>query len=167
MSRESNPRLELFKLKLEKVKPAGKGFIARCPAHDDRAQSLSFCVGRKPGSVLLNCFAGCSSAAILEAMDLTMEDLFENDQKDLSPEAQAALHAGFAQAKWAAALSTLKSEALFLHFTAKHLRNGEELDAESQLRLERSPDLLFDAYTTLSTGPKRPRITDTHKPKIK
>jgi putative DNA primase/helicase len=44
-----------------------RGWIARCPAHDDRDPSLSIADGID-GRVLLTCFAGCSWAAIRDAL---------------------------------------------------------------------------------------------------
>jgi putative DNA primase/helicase len=45
----------------------GRGWIARCPAHDDRDPSLSIADGID-GRVLVTCFAGCSWAAIRDAL---------------------------------------------------------------------------------------------------
>jgi putative DNA primase/helicase len=39
---------------LKGVKPAGKGFVAKCPAHDDQHQSLSVGEG-DDGRALLDC----------------------------------------------------------------------------------------------------------------
>ena len=52
----------------------GKGWMARCPAHDDHTPSLSINDGRD-GRTVLNCYAGCSYKSILEAMHLTVTDL--------------------------------------------------------------------------------------------
>ena len=49
--------------------------LARCPAHDDHNPSLSVSEG-KDGRVLLHCFAGCETSAILERLGLTEADLF-------------------------------------------------------------------------------------------
>ena len=43
--------------------------MMRCPAHDDRRPSLS--VEQAGDKVLLNCFAGCETADVLEAVGLT------------------------------------------------------------------------------------------------
>src|SRR5712692_10811122 len=51
------------------------GWSARCPAHHDRHPSLSVGVGRD-GRVLLNCHAGCPPERVVEALGLTMADLF-------------------------------------------------------------------------------------------
>jgi hypothetical protein len=55
--------------RLDGVKRAGRGYIARCPAHDDRNPSLSVRLGDH-GRVLLKCHAGCEYAAIAAALEL-------------------------------------------------------------------------------------------------
>jgi len=47
----------------------GKGWLARCPAHDDQTPSLSIAEGRN-SVPLLTCHAGCSYEAIRAALDL-------------------------------------------------------------------------------------------------
>lgn len=61
--------------RLSGVRKAGDGWIARCPAHDDKRQSLSVGSGAG-GRVLLKCHAGCSVEAITGALGLAMNDLF-------------------------------------------------------------------------------------------
>ena len=51
-----------------------------CPAHDDRQQSLSVTTNEK-GDVLLHCHAGCEKRAILDAVGLTLQDLFHDDKE--------------------------------------------------------------------------------------
>lgn len=53
----------------------GKGrWNAKCPAHQDRSPSLA--VKELPdGRVLLHCFAGCGTQAVLEAVGLTFRDV--------------------------------------------------------------------------------------------
>lgn len=64
----------------------GKGWIARCPAHEDRTASLSIGVG-DDHRVLLHCFAKCAPEDIVAAKGLTMADLFPAPPR--SPEAQS------------------------------------------------------------------------------
>ena len=46
---------------------SGSGWIACCPAHEDRTASLS--LGEAPdGKLLLNCFGPCSNAAVIDAL---------------------------------------------------------------------------------------------------
>ena len=59
------------------AKRNGAGWIAKCPAHDDRQPSLSINEGAD-GRVLLKCFAGCTTENIVAAIGLTMRDLFPN-----------------------------------------------------------------------------------------
>jgi putative DNA primase/helicase len=64
----------LSRLQGVKPQPAG-GWVARCPAHEDRRASLSVSIA-DDGKVLLHCHAGCKPQDILNAIDLTMADLF-------------------------------------------------------------------------------------------
>ena len=64
----------------------GSGIAARCPGHDDRVASLSITEGRD-GKVLLYDHAGCDVARILEALGLTMRDLYPERQKAAAEQA--------------------------------------------------------------------------------
>lgn len=65
--------LEELLARLDNVRPGGSGFIARCPAHDDRKPSLS--INQEPGHILIHCHAGCASQDILDRLGLTFADL--------------------------------------------------------------------------------------------
>jgi Protein of unknown function (DUF3987) len=67
--------VELLLSKLPTAKKAGKGWSARCPAHEDRRASLSVSAGDN-GTALVKCHAGCETAAILAAAGLKLADLF-------------------------------------------------------------------------------------------
>lgn len=60
--------------RLSNAKRTGKSFKALCPAHDDKSPSLS--VAEKDGKILVKCFAGCSTDAIVNAIGLEIKDLF-------------------------------------------------------------------------------------------
>ncbi|MGQ9553329.1 MAG: toprim domain-containing protein, partial [Anaerolineae bacterium] len=60
--------------RLADAKRSGNGWIARCPVHDDDKPSLS--IAQADGRILLKCFAGCRTADIVRALNLTMADLF-------------------------------------------------------------------------------------------
>lgn len=68
---------------LQKVRPNRDGWIACCPAHDDRNPSLSVSEG-EDGRALLHCHAGCGVDAIVAALGLRMADLM------MQPDVQAA-----------------------------------------------------------------------------
>lgn len=55
--------------RLKGVKKSGNGWVALCPAHDDKHPSLSISEGEN-GKVLLYCHAGCSFEAISRAIGL-------------------------------------------------------------------------------------------------
>ncbi len=67
--------------RLKGVKRSGDGWLARCPAHDDRNPSLSIGEGGD-GRVLLNCHAGCQPGAVVKAIDLDLSDLFPDSGGD-------------------------------------------------------------------------------------
>ena len=69
---------------LDKVKKTGKGYQARCPAHEDTGPSLSLREG-DDGRVLLHCHAGCATAAVVAALGLTIADLFPASDKPRRP----------------------------------------------------------------------------------
>jgi hypothetical protein len=53
--------------RLDGVRRVRRGYLARCPAHDDQHPSLSIALGRT-GGVLLHCFAGCAFVDVLAAL---------------------------------------------------------------------------------------------------
>lgn len=58
------------------VKRAGDGkWSSRCPAHADTNPSLSIEVGRN-GGVVIHCHKGCETSAVVDAIGLTLQDLF-------------------------------------------------------------------------------------------
>ena len=70
--------IDLVLSKLLDAKKNGRGWTARCPAHDDRRASLSIGEG-EDGQVLLHCHAGCQVRDICTAMGITQADLFVRD----------------------------------------------------------------------------------------
>ena len=79
-----------------RCKRSGKGYSAVCPAHNDSHPSLTI-TECKDGKVLLRCHAGCSAESIVEALGLTMKDLFpdggekapRNAKKERATDAEA------------------------------------------------------------------------------
>lgn len=55
-------------------KKNGAGYVACCPAHDDRRASLS--ISTKDEKMLVYCHAGCKTEDVLSAIGLKMADLF-------------------------------------------------------------------------------------------
>lgn len=71
--------------KLQKVKAIHKDsdYLALCPAHADREPSLYISLAED--CILLKCFAGCQTEAIIEALGLKMSDLFLDSKHDSLP----------------------------------------------------------------------------------
>jgi len=70
-------QLDQITAMLEGIQNNGAGFTARCPAHEDRVNSLS--IGESEGKILVHCHAGCSADAITGALGIRMTDLFLSD----------------------------------------------------------------------------------------
>ena len=66
--------LELVLSKLPGAKRNGVGWVARCPAHEDRRPSLSVTEGDN-GGALVHCHAGCAPEQVTAALGLTMAEL--------------------------------------------------------------------------------------------
>jgi hypothetical protein len=60
--------------KLDGVRKSRDGWSARCPAHRDRAPSLS--IREDNGKVLLHCFAACTVEEVCAAMGIGLSELF-------------------------------------------------------------------------------------------
>ncbi len=69
-----------------KARHSGRGWIAHCPAHEDRSPSLS--VRQEGDKILVHCFAGCRQAAVIEA--LRVRGLWpESERPNWTPEQRA------------------------------------------------------------------------------
>jgi hypothetical protein len=70
--------------RFENLRRTRRGWSARCPAHDDRANSLSVAIG-DDGRVLVNCFAQCRPESVVHALGLELRDLFQGVRAVRSP----------------------------------------------------------------------------------
>ena len=78
MGPEGGPRVNMHWLleELEGVRETGSGWMACCPAHDDRNPSLSLKVSEDASRILVHCFAGCEIDEICAALRIEKRDLF-------------------------------------------------------------------------------------------
>jgi hypothetical protein len=67
--------VEILLGRLEGVRRNRNGWKALCPAHDDQNPSLSV-REREDGKAQVRCFAECTTQAVLDAVGLTMADLY-------------------------------------------------------------------------------------------
>lgn len=65
-------------------KRSGKGWVCKCPAHDDHNPSLSIGTG-EDGRVLVKCWTGCPADAIVGAVGLKLADLFADSGDSHAP----------------------------------------------------------------------------------
>jgi hypothetical protein len=69
--------------KLFRARRTGKGkWQAKCPAHRDHTASLEIKEGRKHGTTIVGCYAGCAKADVLAAVGLRISDLFADKMPD-------------------------------------------------------------------------------------
>jgi len=122
--------VEILLHRLEHVRQYGKGWSARCPAHQDRQASLSVAIGND-GRILLHCFAGCPVGDVLGAVGLVLADLFPARIRDDSPDGRRALREAARQAQWRAALGVLAFEASVVGFAAYDVLRGRLSDADA------------------------------------
>jgi hypothetical protein len=67
--------LERVLSRLPDARRGGKGWMAKCPHHEDSSASLSIAEGAD-GKVLVHCFAGCPSLDVVADLGLSAVDLF-------------------------------------------------------------------------------------------
>jgi len=82
--------LEMVIDRLQKPRKSARGFMACCPAHNDKSPSLSIAEGTD-GRVLLNCYAGCSYESIMAAIGLSPADGFVGTSSIRKPSRAALL----------------------------------------------------------------------------
>jgi hypothetical protein len=68
----------------------GRGWIARCPAHEDSSPSLR--IDEADDKIILYCHAGCSFENVVAAMGLTVADTFDTPLTPNEPQAKYDYH---------------------------------------------------------------------------
>ena len=72
----------LARVDLKGLRRSGTGYLACCPAHEDRSPSLS--ISERDGRLLVHCHAGCNPQAVVSALGLQMSDLFADEGRSSS-----------------------------------------------------------------------------------
>ena len=118
--------------RLNGVRETASGeYLALCPAHEDSKPSLS--IKRLDDRVLVHCFAGCPSCDVVEAVGLSMSDLFVNTTQHAKP-ASEYLRRRNSHAH--AALRALGNELRAAQAVAYQLRAGQPLSEAEIERLD-------------------------------
>lgn len=63
--------------RLSGVRKGRQGYVAKCPTHDDKKQSLA--LAEDNGRVLIKCYAGCDTKSVLNSLGLGWRDLFDKN----------------------------------------------------------------------------------------
>ena len=135
---------------LDRVKATGPGkWQALCPAHDDRRPSLSI---READDhrLLIHCWAGCSAAEIVNALGLSLVDLFPGDRRSLSDHGTGPMRRPF---DYRDALQGIAHEATVARLIVEAVNRGEEMDADSLTRLALAEERI-DAALSAAGGAK-------------
>jgi hypothetical protein len=106
--------------RLDGVRGRNGSWSAKCPAHADRSPSLSI-KHLEDGRILLHCFGGCGTDAVLGALGLTMTDLFPQRLGDFSPRRGAFTASD--------ALRALAFESAVVAIAAANIADGKTVDA--------------------------------------
>ena len=125
----------------ENVKRSGKDgqYMAKCPAHDDRANSLAIKL-TGDGRVMLHCFAGtCDINMICQSVGITIDDLFPDKKIDILKPA-GKLYNPYAVVK------TMGDEALLVAIAAIDMYNGKVPSKEDKERIMVAAMKLKEAY---------------------
>jgi hypothetical protein len=64
----------------KQVNDRGARATAQCPAHGDNRPSLSIGRRRDGKGIVVHCHAGCATPDVLAAVQLSMQDLFDEDR---------------------------------------------------------------------------------------
>lgn len=120
------------------------GWSAKCPAHKDRSPSLS--VKALPdGRILLHCFAGCDTDAVLSAIGLSLTDLFPEPLGVSLPRIRPAFTA-------MDALRALTRESGIVAIAAADIAEGKKLNAEDASRVCLATGRIADALEFIHDG---------------
>lgn len=134
--------------RLERVRKCGGGWIARCPAHEDKSASLS--VADADGRVLIHCFAGCTPLAVVEAAGLRLQDLFErHDFATMTRAERSRIRELKRLPDWRAALNALGQESTVVEIAARAMARGRKPSQESLMRIQDACKRIGDARMVL------------------
>ncbi|MBU2843765.1 hypothetical protein HF671_14015 [Acidithiobacillus thiooxidans] len=125
-------------------KTAPDRWIAKCPAHNDRRPSLSIREA-EDGKVLLKCWSGCGAAEIVNALGLSLADLFPGDRRSLNQHGIESMRRPFS---WQDALKGVAHEITVACLIVAAVNRGDELDADSLDRLSQAEERISDALQT-------------------
>lgn len=102
-------------------------WVAKCPAHEDRSPSLS--ITDREGRVLLHCFGGCETEAVLGAVGLRFSDIMPERIGEARPQAIPALQVLEAVAYEITVAALLATELGYAASSQRLIEAGSRLNA--------------------------------------
>ena len=124
--------------KFDGVRESGSGqYSCRCPAHEDSSNSLGIKQG-EGDRILLNCFAGCDTKHILDAIGLTWKDILPDNK--ITTQIKTS---GFNPYS---VLKMIRDEVLIIGLASADIRNGKSLNDKEHGRLMEAVGNVRRAY---------------------
>ena len=123
--------------RVDKVRGKNGRYTASCPAHEDKSPSLAL-RELDDGRILLHCFGGCSTDAVLGAIGLEMADLFPEKLDS----AYAPVRNPFPASDL---LRIIHLETLIVNICAEDMSRGKALTAEDRERLKLATERISEA----------------------
>jgi putative DNA primase/helicase len=118
--------------RLMKARKSSGGWMACCVVHDDSSPSVS--ITEKNGTILIHCFAGCSTRDILSTLGLTFRDLGRRSGTEWKKRAQTS------SVKPAGKKKTLGKQEAIYRYTNEHGELvAEKIRHEGKIFLWRRP----------------------------
>ena len=102
-------------------------WVAKCPAHEDRSPSLS--ITDREGRVLLHCFGGCETEAVLGAVGLRFSDIMPERIGEARPQAIPALQVLEAVTHEIMVAALLATELGYAQASQRLIESGSRLNA--------------------------------------
>lgn len=145
--------VQRFLDRLEGVRKVGAGWLARCPAHEDRRPSLSVAAG-DDGRVLLSCHGGCPAASVVAAVGLELGDLFPRrlDTGHLSPAQRRSVTIETRTARTQAALNAALPMIALIEVVAGLIVAGEPLAEADVVRVRDAHQRLHELRLQVQRG---------------
>jgi hypothetical protein len=133
---------------VQNVRVTPRGWIGRCPAHQDKSPSLSI-REEDNGQILLHCFAGCPTDEVCAALGLTLRDLFPPTHAD-----PASIRRARAQ----------REEATQQRVRAQRLDNvGADAQREAQRLIASAKNLAIDHWTDAFLNVLMNKLADAYE----
>ena len=134
--------------RLEKVRKMGDGWRARCPACGGHSDRDKLSIREADDRVLVYCFGGCRTDAVLAAVGLTWASIMPARNWPQSPEEKRQARRAMQALGVRVAVDVLALESKIVLFAARDILAGEPITAEDFERL-REAAMVIEASAML------------------